>query len=193
MIDTKKSHGVYFAENKEDPFDVIIKILERNNLKENFDDAVNKRKEGKISGIDFLYAAAKTIAIGELNERDFILSAQKQLGVSPETAQNLNRDVKSMLLPLAVKERIGQPAPVEKEKPITAQPTRLIDELKENSKENIVSPEEPAIASPKNPIKKNNKPVKEISEETSKLPKKSIAQPPRQKSSGPDSYREPVG
>lgn len=188
MIETKKIYGIYFAEDKEDPFDVIMRILEKNSLKENFEDMIKKSRGGGVSTIIFLYSSAKSIALGDLNEKDFILLAQKQLGISQATAESLNRDVKLSLLPLTVKVKLGeqktQPtesdvlpkikAPMEVEK-------ILAEQQKKSLKEKIIeSPKIDEAVSPA-PRKKSPLPQKKVIEKpVTKQPRKS------------DTYREPI-
>ncbi len=196
MTDTKQLYGVYFAEDKEDPFDVIMRILAKNNLKETFNDAADKRAKGKISGIDFLYAAAKNLVLENLTEKDFVLSVQKQLGVSPEVAENLNKDVKLMLLPLAVKEKIGKSQEGEKpEEPPSTFPKikapieveKIMEERRESLlKEKVIGPTESEVEEPV------PAPAKKYSSAKKNATPKEVEKPIVKKSDKPDPYKESI-
>ena len=202
MDNTKKIYGVYFTEKGDDPFDIIVKILEKNNLKEDFFEANTKRMQGKISNINFLYGVTKSIALGETYEKDFALVAKKNIGVDSTVAENLLKDIKTLLLPLIVKEKINTNHPDEYitnlpkiKAPIGVEEALQRQKIMPPEKMPTIEPEmpesTPSFESTPEPAPKKGpgRPKK------SQLPEEPIEEKPAPSKShkGPDSYREPIG
>lgn len=162
---------IYFSD--EDIFAKISEILAKNGIQEDLIDAFLKKENE--SFVSIIINLTKYLIKNEISEKDFLLSLQQQLGVSVQIAENISKDIKEKIVPLAEKITVGDQ--LSEEKPITAQPTRLINENK-NSDENKKS-----IKTKKNSTKIIEPPVFEEPKET--IPK--IIQ-----KRGPDSYREPI-
>ena len=165
------SEEIYFSDDK--TFDKISEILIKNGLEETLLDAGNKIAETGTSLMTIVFRLSKEFAKKKINEKDFILSLQKQLSVSSQTAENIIKEVKEKILPSAEKITIG--VKTQEEKLITANPVRLIKE--KQHPDNNKTP-----STPEKVIEKKFRPIKD--KETQKIPKKSA---------GSDSYREPIG
>ena len=159
---------IYFSD--EDIFDKISDILSKNGIEETPLDAALKKEKSFLS---ITLNLSKDILKGKISEKDFFSLLQAQLKTSKKAADNILKEVKIKILPLAEKVKISnQPAIENKSQDEgfkTAKPARLIEDRQE--KTTAATNEE-----------------KKIEEE---LPKKFV-QEERPKSSRPDKYREPI-
>ena len=62
MVIKNQNQKLYFSGDK-DPIDIISEILEKNNLKETIQDAINKPKQGKISRIEKFDPETRTVTV----------------------------------------------------------------------------------------------------------------------------------
>ena len=90
-----------FISDEKSPFDIISEILDKNGLKENLDDAIDKIEKGETSMVEIVHKLSRELVEEKITEKDFILAVQKQLGTTIEVAQNISKDIKEKLLPLA--------------------------------------------------------------------------------------------
>ncbi|MCX6718286.1 MAG: hypothetical protein NTY81_01635 [Candidatus Staskawiczbacteria bacterium] len=120
-----QNQKIWFSGEKS-PYIIISEILEKNNLKETLNDMVDKIGQGQVSRIIILYKLSRDIAGEKIYEKDFILAIQDQLKTTTKIAQDINKDIKEKLLPLAQKINIVEqkseekvitmPAPIQTEK-----------------------------------------------------------------------------
>lgn len=162
---------IYFSGDKS-PFDIVSEILGKNNLKETLGDAMNKIRQGKVSIIETLYKLSQDLAEGKIIEKDFILSIQKQLETSPAVAQNINKDIKEKLLPLAE----------------SADTAKQNLNLSDKKLENINLPQKLANNSQTNGVKERK--PQQLENNLKEQGVGEIRKPPSKM--GPDNYREPI-
>lgn len=178
MADDNQNSKIYFSGEK-NPFDIIIEILEKNGIKETLKESMEKIRQGKISRTEALYKLADSLADQKITEKDFIAEIQKQLEITNEIAQNIYKDIKEKLLPLAQKFVSDQQNIAQKEK------------------NGIINPPIPKGRSQTKPVSTpiiTNETVKaklKTTKNFSKLPKQiqEVKKIPR---TGPDNYREPI-
>ncbi len=173
-------------EGKKDPNDIIMEILESNDLKETLDDYLDKIDKEKEPWLDILYKSAKNLASGNITDKDFILLIQKQMNISDKTAENILKEIKQKLLPMARtldKDEIEEESA---EATLVQQINRPIPVAKILSQTKTEERNIPPLITPKiSPtIKKNTQKIIEKTE---------IKQtPPRQQKRQNDTYREPI-
>lgn len=178
---------------------ILSEIMAKYNLQEPLEKAVENSRAGKLNNIVKLDKITTSFAKGELAEKTLISSIQEQIGVSSQTAGNVARDIINNLVPTLKKateadiKKMNEEAAAElkekeeknpAQKPITAQPVRLIDETKtpvraETPPQKIV----PKIENPKPAQTQVKKP----------LPQKTVLKTepkPEAKPKKTDSYRE---
>ena len=202
MDNLNKNYKIYFTSGLENPTDEIMKILKKNGLEETFDDLIKKRKENKTAGIDFLYSSTKRLALAELDEKSFILSAQKELGANQGVAENLYKDVKTLILPYTIKEEIGQSREKEPNENSILMPKIKapieVEKILEERRENVLKgkatgpiktePIEEKIIEPA-----PTKTKKSVGQKKEIVSKKETENPIVKENKGPDTYREPIG
>lgn len=145
-------------------------ILKRYGLEEKEEEAFEKLEKDEALNGEILSELCSNLAKNLISETDAVANVQKKLNINEETAKKLINDIKTTILPLL----------------------KEIFKKRYNSEEKIEKkiPEEVKPITAKNPATPIKKP--KIQKEISKLPKK-IIQTERPKSSGSDSYREPIG
>lgn len=200
-MEEQKSIRIIFTNKADLILDGIIKNFQ---LEENVDEFAKRLSQGKLSKNVIISNLSKDFAKGILSEKDLINSLQKDLEISSTTAEQISKEIINKLIPLLEKvpeEKLTDPVSREEVS------KRIFgEEIKQNpasvpeKNEKILKPEknpifakEPIIT--EKPIKKPKKTAVEEFDEPekiSKLPKK-IIQTERPKSSGSDSYREPIG
>jgi len=151
---------IYFPKSTE----VISEILKKNGLGETLEEAVEKIVQKKNCRLNIVYDASRDFIEKNISEKDFILSLQKQLETSDKTAENIAKDVKEKLFPLAEKVTIGEQLPENED----------LDE------------DVPVAEKPISEQKIREKKIKTIEP----IPKETV--PKVIQKMGPDSYREPI-
>ncbi len=136
MINNNQNQKVYFPNSN----DIIMKILEKNNLKETLEEAIEKIKQKKDCRINIIYNESKDFAEGTILEKDLVVHLQKQLEVSTQTAENLVKDIKEKLLPLGIKVNIGEVEKID-EKTAAVRSIRLINETQDTNKKSVETPQ----------------------------------------------------
>lgn len=202
-MENQEENIVVFSQNT-DP--IISEIINKYNLKETIDESKEKLKKGQLFNGGIILKVTENIILHSELKKDLPLIIKNELGVNDEIAKKLAEEIEKELAPLAsimplkkyneLREEYSKKlVEINKEQPITAQPTRLIDE-------NKTTPEE--IATPKIPLGELKKPeaITETPTETpveKKLPKVISAPPeikklnnPIQKIGASDTYREPI-
>jgi len=81
--------------------DVISEILINNNLESSSSDILNKLRREKISKFIIIRDAALSFAGKKITEKDLLLSLQKQLDISEDSAKKIVNDIKQKLMPFA--------------------------------------------------------------------------------------------
>lgn len=156
---------------------IIFEILKNNAIKETPDDYIEKASSGKDTLADIIYDLAEDLANGSINEENFILLTQKQLQVPRQNAENILKEIKGRLLPLA--RTLTEDEIESEEKYINnkiIQPLKQINPVVEEEVKNKVMP----------PPKRIKKLITPTIEETKESTPKPIQK------SGPDNYREPI-
>ena len=192
MINNNQNQKIYFP----NPNEIIMTILEKNNLKETIEEAIEKIEQKKDCRINIIYNISRDFAEGKILEKDFATHIQKQIESSAQTAENLAKDIKEKLLPLAIKVNIGETEKIETEKPIIVKPVRLINEThdvnEKNDEASQIAEKLPITGENRSERKKiNRKNTEEIGEmqENGEIPKiKEIKRQPKKQ----DSYLEPI-
>ncbi|MDP2741777.1 MAG: hypothetical protein Q8O66_03795 [bacterium] len=81
--------------------DIIMEILEKNGLKESLDDYIDKIDKNEKPLLDVLYKLTIDLATNDTTEQNFVLSIQQQMNISDKIAENILKEVKQKLLPMA--------------------------------------------------------------------------------------------
>ncbi len=158
---------------------VVSEIIKKYNLKDLDEEFIEKIEKGEsfiIPGA-VINDAAKKIALAIASDEDIKSLLENRLGIQKKDAEELIKDIKTKIVPiiknlLRTQERQGV------EIPQSAIKRPIFLNVEENEKRLEKRKE---IVKPKNPVV----------EKSNKIPKKTIVQE-RPKSSGPDSYREPI-
>lgn len=160
---------IYFSD--ENIFSKISEILENNGVQESPEEAAFKFKEEK-SFIGVIFNLSKDIIKGKISEKDFCSFLQSQLKIPKKSAENILKEVKTKILPLAEKIKIANrvESNMQEGAPITAKSARLINEIQKDADKPTIKNLEEAISKPSEINKLEEKP----------------------KSSGPDKYRESI-
>lgn len=155
---------IYFADG--DIFDKISEILLQNSINETPEDAADKENDSFIS---IILKLSKDFSAQKISEETFVLELQKKLNIKNQVAKNIIKDVKEKILPLAEK----------------------IEE--EESSAKINQPDIPSSfvkEKPKMTVEENKKVLEKTREKNTS---EDIPVPTHKpKSTGPDSYREPI-
>lgn len=164
MANINQKLKIYWSlSGEKDQYDIISEILEKNGIKENIDDALDKIEEGEPSAIDTVQTLLRAILLESISEKDFVSSLQKELKISKKASENILKSLKENVIPHAQIIKIGKD----------------------------ISPEENLpVSRPAGPIKKDI-PEESIKEEAVPKPIQKTEEI-RKKSRGPDSYRESI-
>jgi HD superfamily phosphohydrolase len=174
MMPNNQQGKIYF--NPDDIFSKISNILEKNGLHET--PIVAALKESK-SSTEIILQLTNNFISAKISEKDFSAFLQKQLDIDKETAQNILKDLKEKIIPLAEKvvpeeKKIGTTETEEEKTTITPQ--------KPTTGEKQIKTIPPIIKT----IGKKAKPAESVLEEQ-KIPEiKKISR------TGPDNYRESI-
>lgn len=168
------NEAIYFQDD--DIFSKISDILRKNGIEENSVDALFKEK----SYTDVILGLTKDLIKGKISEKDFISELQKNLGATPQVAENVIREVKEKILPSVEKIKI-ESQPIE-EKLITTKPVRLINESQKTA-ENPTLPTETILE--EKSVEKKIRAIKSIKKP---IETKEIKNPYKKS----DVYREPI-
>jgi len=176
MANNNQNQKIYFPEANE----TIMKILEKNNLKETLEEAIKKIEQKKDCRINIIYNISRDFAEGNILEKDFIAQVQKQMETSAQIAENLVKDIKEKLLPLGIKVDIEEPKKTETEM-TTVKPARLINKTQDINKKENTELSQTVKKSPA--IEKKERKIIEETPENKETKRKSRKQ---------DSYLEPI-
>jgi hypothetical protein len=174
---------IYFADDG--IFDKISKILSKNSIEESpIDAAFNEGKSFILITLNLI----KDLAREKVSEDDFVISLQKEIGVSKKMAENILKAVKENILPLAQKIKIkdDQDKKIDASVVIETPTGEPISNLR--SRKNIAPNIKPIL--PKPNISKG-----EIIEKPEKFKKMEVPPAKEQKAADNkqgDSYREPI-
>lgn len=134
-------------------FMTISEILEKNGLKESLDEAFDKTHAGKISMVDVLYRLSKDLAVEKITEKDFISEVQKRLGTTDIISQNINKDIKSNLLPFFTTEEEAGKKEQKTEKRLPIAPVLPVKKIKPMKEPIIPEKQEIKKTMPRGPDK----------------------------------------
>jgi flavorubredoxin len=177
MTQNNNPREIYF--NTEDIFSKISEILEKNGLQETPLDAALKEKE---SFTETILHLTRAFIVANISEKDLLTSVQKQLGITAATAQNIVKDLKEKIVPLA--EKIGTEEKGIKE--IEKEATIINPQKSSTEKKQIKTIISPTYTPISKTIEKKEKPIKSILEE------QKLVESKKESRTGPDSYREPI-
>lgn len=166
---------VTFAVGK-DYNNVIIDILNKNGLKESWDDYFEKVQQNKAPWSDALYILTKKLALKNITDKEFISEIQKNLNTNDKIAEQILKDVKEKLIPLTL---------------ITTDEEEINQEPVSNIGAPALTPRQPPTKKTTKILYSPPKSAPESAEKSKKIPEKPIT-PNNPKRSGPDTYREPI-
>ena len=218
-INTQNKIRVIFTEKADLALEEIIKAF---NLEETPEDFLEKNKNGKLSNVVLIDRIIKDFIRGAMPEKYLTDALQKDLGVSPQTAEQITKKIVDNIIPFLEKvseenlkdpafaeelsKKIGgvqktsqQPQPIVKKPEFSNVEENEVD-LKEERKPIIDSePKKIEKAAELNPIEaektlKKPRKVKKVLEDAEEInePPQKITQPEQPKYKGPDKYRESV-
>lgn len=199
MTNNNNNQRVVYLE-KSDSLKIIFEILKNNGAEETVEEIYKKFQEKKEPKVTIVDRLMKDFVLEKNSFGQFILSLQKELGVTKETAEKISNDIKLKLVPLTQKiEEIEDKPEEEEETPQKLAGSEIVQKIKppiEISKiQNSIAGQKSEL--PKKEFEKSLRkkiPTKifEDVEKNDKLPKKNI-QTEKPKSTSQDSYRELIG
>lgn len=113
MADIQNKEQIVFSI---DTAPVVFEILQKYNLKESDDQVLEKLEKGQPLQPEIILLAVENIVLEKMTEMGLLSFLQQSLPASPQISQNIAKDIKEKLLPMARKATPAEIALLESEK-----------------------------------------------------------------------------